>query len=364
MRFGSQTIIYGPRFDSIDALDRAFAFIADAGFAGVELFQEPQEFLRLGLDCQELTDKLKTRFPPRTARDVRSRPKGEEGVPWSQREAYLYTDTFPVDEVLRTLEAGYRVALHPHTFKPIHNVEDARRWFLDPRFQKYWKSKSRPQLLIIPDTAHAKIVWDDTVETCRRFRKELAAVHIKGWNDGYGRMSQRYSRGFRPINEDDADVRSVLEELKLDSYRNPWIVVEQDYSPDSAEEAIRHGAETLAQWGLPIAGKRLLQAEPRHWEEPGALASFEVLLRRRLEAISETDLDKIYVAGLSILIDVLRIERAVLCGVSEVSELDSVSSGDPVPTYTVLAVLPPVAELIDAPLSETHGASRERRGVP
>ncbi len=96
MRFGYQTIIYGPRFDSIDALDRAFAFIADAGFAGVELFQEPQEFLRLGLDCQELTDKLKTRFHLEllgmSGADLRARRE----FLGANREPYLYTDTFPV----------------------------------------------------------------------------------------------------------------------------------------------------------------------------------------------------------------------------------------------------------------------------
>ena len=158
MRFGYQSIIYGPRFESASELDRALAFISDSGFSGVELFQEPDEFRRLGLNCQQLVEKL-ARFGLSMLGMSGADLKARREFLGDYKSPYLYTDIFPIEEVQKTLLAGYRVALHPHAFKPIHNVEDALRWFRDPRFQKYWQGGTK-QLLLLPDTAHSKIVWD------------------------------------------------------------------------------------------------------------------------------------------------------------------------------------------------------------
>jgi signal transduction histidine kinase len=186
-------------------------------------------------------------------------------------------------------------------------------------------------------------VWDDIIDTCRRFRPQLAGVHIKGWNAAYGRMPPRYSQGFCAIGEGDAEVAAVLKELAGSQYGDPWVIVEQDYARNP-EHAIRLAADTLVGWGYALRGHGKLSPQPTSVpaQPDQELASLELHLRHRLEGVCDTDLDKCYCAGLTEVCTALSMTGAVLSGLSDVLDLSRSRDSDAVEYMsTVLAVVPP-----------------------
>ncbi len=359
MRFAYQTIIYGWKFQDAKARNRAFEFIADCGFEGIELFQKTT-FEELGITCSDLLAELRSHnldLIGLTGGDLNHRVEflDTHFTDKSSRfkAPFLYTDSAGVLEILATLELGYRVALHPHVFKPIHNLDDVLTIWHDPAFKAYTDLRTKnKQLLLLPDTAHGYIVGDDIIGACRRFQRELAAVHIKGWNGAYGRMSHRYAQGFCLIGDGHAPVKDVLTELKKDeTYADPWVVVEQDYTPHSPENAILQSANTLEKWGYRLNGKRKLSPEPPKDPRPqdSPLAMFELELRRRLEAISETELDKFYLSGLEATRIALGLKGAALLGLSEIEEVVSKKVTEKRNKVTVLALSPADGDIKDSP---------------
>lgn len=252
MRFGCQTIIFGP---TVANWDEVFEQTADAGFQGVELFQPASEIAPTITELLDRLGKHGLTLIGLAGDDIYSRQKylGE------YRNPYLYADRFEAAE-REALEAGYTVALHPHVFKKMHRVEDAEAILNDPAYQA-----NKERLLFLPDTAHLTIVGDDPGAAIRKHRTRLAAVHIKGWDSSHGRASYRCSRGFTSISRGEVDIKSILDQLADRSYpEDLWVLLEQDFPERSPALDLYDGARQLMTWGhMPKRGFRLLQASER-----------------------------------------------------------------------------------------------------
>ncbi|MBL8892614.1 MAG: sugar phosphate isomerase/epimerase [Planctomycetaceae bacterium] len=217
------------------SFDRILRDVANAGYEGIELFQHPsecggpEEIIRLcklyevtlvGIAggsfqerCQLVRDIAKITD---TSLEDRSLP-------------YVYCDEWRDEKAMfrDAVNSGIRVAIHPHMFKPVQNVQEFR-----DILSKY------PQVLFLPDTAHLTIAGNNPVEAIKEYFKNLAAVHLKSWRADVGRSYQFYARGFCELGHGDVEVKAVLSELSARGFQG-WVVVEQDSSSQPCESAIR-----------------------------------------------------------------------------------------------------------------------------
>jgi sugar phosphate isomerase/epimerase len=206
-----------------------------AGYTGVELFQHPrelggakpvlEEFLRFGLTLIGVTAgafeercEFVKEYAALLGVDV-----GDRKVP------YIYVDEWR-DEDLRfrdALNAGFRLAIHPHMYKPVQTLREAAA-LLD----RY------AALRFLPDTAHLTIAGDNPVEAVDAFSQRIDAIHLKDWREDVGRSYQFYGRGFCELGDGDVDLEEVLGMLLRRNF-NGWLVVEQDSTQDPFSSAKR-----------------------------------------------------------------------------------------------------------------------------
>jgi signal transduction histidine kinase/sugar phosphate isomerase/epimerase len=280
MRFGYQTIIFGRH---VKDWERTFGFIADAGFAGVELFQSPSEIVpNRKIDALlELLSRFQLSLIGLAGGTIAERTRFLGDL----KEPYLYADRFETAE-RQALAQGYTVALHPHVFKPIHRLDDAIQFLEDPELNQL-----PGRLLLLPDTAHFAIVGDDPVDAVVRFRERLAAVHLKAWDSCFGHASYRAFRGLTSLGEGVAKVRECLDRVSTPAFSpDLWVVVEQDFAERSPELEVYGAARTLVQWGkMPSRGyAKLREAEATVdvTMQPVPGGEIELAYRRHLDDLS------------------------------------------------------------------------------
>jgi signal transduction histidine kinase/sugar phosphate isomerase/epimerase len=242
MRFGIQTILWG---QNPADYPRMFDIIEDAGFEGVEFFQHPNSLPKL----KELLPLLRDRRHPlellgladgslKSRVEYLNQPVDARWMPdgWSPKAPYLYIDEWvsPVEELLRD---GYRLAVHPHYLLAINSATEA-----------FNRLEKNPKLLYIPDTAHSALKREDIIKGLSRYSTRLAAVHLKDWRPGFGRLSVMYARGFTELGTGTVDLARVMNYLRDNLKFGGWVVVEQDYTEGLAEKSVQDAARWLADW--------------------------------------------------------------------------------------------------------------------
>lgn len=230
LRFAVQSITWG-RASLGSMLDE----IRAAGYEGVELFQNPQTlggasviekaFHDSGL---QLVGVASGSFDERCRlvrewAEIRNLSVSHPSVPYVYVDEWRDSDLRFVDR----LNEGFRIGLHPHMYKPVQTVQEAKSLL-----------KEHKKLGFIPDTAHLQIAGDDPAAAIRdpELSARLTAIHLKDWNDDVGRSFQFYARGFCELGEGDVPLQPVLQEI-LDSQFSGWLVVEQDSSTAPRESA-------------------------------------------------------------------------------------------------------------------------------
>lgn len=229
-RLAVHTISWGSEPDLLQMADE----IASTGYSGVEIFQDPsliggidqviKVFAAHGLEVIGIcggTFVDRVNFVDGFA-NANKKYIGDETLP------YIYLDERIDHEVAAKIEKGYRVALHPHMYKPVQTLAEA-----EVLLKKFTK------LLLLPDTAHLYIAGDDPVDAVRRFSNRLAAIHLKNWKRNVGLSYQFYGRGFCELNEGDIELENVLNASHLPIQNGLWIVVEHDKPTDRVSSALK-----------------------------------------------------------------------------------------------------------------------------
>jgi sugar phosphate isomerase/epimerase len=240
-----QTISWGRRPNVSSMLQD----IRKAGYDGVELGQIPSLFdpidefwdllklnrLRLiGIASGSLKDKMdfvtKFTFHQQRMRLLQTQAGRFENLPTYNQHPYIYIDDWHPDSRW-ALDQGYRLALHPHMFRPFQTEQDFKKYF-DPNAKEY------ERLEFLPDTAHLTVAGEDIVQIVDRYFDRIEAIHIKDWTGEWGRAYAFYSRGFTELGTGDVRLLDVLRLLKSRNYRK-WLVIEQDTSDNPLESATR-----------------------------------------------------------------------------------------------------------------------------
>jgi signal transduction histidine kinase/sugar phosphate isomerase/epimerase len=255
IRFAFETALWGRR---IHDLDLVLDILAACGFVGVEFAQAPSEIFVL--DPEAPTGRRPVRDLPELLGKLSQSGRnlalvGLAGGPLDERIAfcahfrppYLYVedvdfspDADPEGEATQAAKAlamdpPFTLALHPHWFFPVRTSAIARARIEE--YKTHYPGGSH--LKMLPDTAHLTIAQENPAESISIHRKYLAAVHLKDWVPYYGRYSQRYAQGFRPLGEGDGtvnldEVLRTLDEIDYDG----WVVVEQDHSVSTPAETV------------------------------------------------------------------------------------------------------------------------------
>lgn len=240
MRFGIQTILWG--HDPVD-YERMFDVIEDAGFEGVELFQDPSNMGSLAYILKLLSNRKRPiGLLGLSGGDLESRvaflnqpvPDLYQGRGWDPKAVYLYVDEW-TNEVEGLLRNGYKLAVHPHYLRKINSANDAFA-LLD----------QHPKLLYIPDSAHSTIKREDITKGLTKYSNRLAAVHLKDWRPGFGRASALYARGFTELGNGIVRPEVTLAHLRDHLHYKGWVVLEQDYTEDLVERSVQKAARWLA----------------------------------------------------------------------------------------------------------------------
>lgn len=152
---------------------------------------------------------------------------------------YLYADEWGEYESQQYMDSGLAciVAVHPHMFKPIQTITEAR---------KVMKSYSYARLL--PDTAHLTVAGENIMAVLEVNLKDIVAIHVKDWTPEFGRALPFYSSGFVGLGEGIVPISSIVKFLLKVSYSG-WLIVEQDFSVDP-EETARKSREFLRNLGV------------------------------------------------------------------------------------------------------------------
>jgi signal transduction histidine kinase/sugar phosphate isomerase/epimerase len=261
MRLAFHTTAWGPRIDDID---RALDSISRAGFEGIEICQRPS-MLGPSIDSIDaLLDKLK-QFGLVLV--------GLDGGALQERMAFcgnvldpfLYVESWDNYDAAQAVARGFRLALHPHAFTCVDNVEKAKTLL-----------QAHPDLRWLPDTAHLFISGDDPVGAISHALARLEAVHLQDWDPAFGRSSRLYMKGLVGLGEGVLDLRRVVEQLRAQSYRG-WLVAERAATTASPSRAPFESAlwlyrqDLLSQPPLPpnqevSRPKSVSSRNPRHWE--------------------------------------------------------------------------------------------------
>ena len=241
-KYAVHTISWGS--ESLDTIVRE---VKAAGYAGAELFQHPQELGGAGaIERAFRTHGVALVGIAAGSFHERCRLVGEiaaiRGVPLSDPNLpYVYCDEWREEASFKeAVAAGLRVALHPHMYRPVQNLQEAELFLAN-----------NPALLFLPDTAHLQVAGHDPALAIRRFAGRLAAVHLKSWREDVGRSFHFYARGFCELGRGDVDVYAVLEELCRQMFAG-WLVVELD----STSTPLRSAESSLA-W-LRSAEKQIM----------------------------------------------------------------------------------------------------------
>lgn len=207
--------------------------VSEAGYTGAELFQHPSElggasviesaFRRHGVELvgiasgsfRERCDLVKE------LAEIRGTSLNDPCLP------YVYCDDWREDlpQFKAAVATGLRVAIHPHMYRPVQNLQEAETILERNR-----------SLFFLPDTAHLQVAGHDPVMAIRKLAGRLAGVHLKSWREDVGRSFHFYARGFCELGEGDVDVHAVLEELRRLSFTG-WLIVELDSTNTPAETA-------------------------------------------------------------------------------------------------------------------------------
>ena len=247
-KYAVHTISWGNR--PLEAIARD---VKEAGFAGAELFQHPSElggahaiesaFRKEGVELVGIAaGSFRERCDfVREIAAIRGTTLSDPNLP------YVYCDDWRDDlpQFKDAVAGGLRVALHPHMYKPVQNLQEAEAILEQNR-----------SLLFLPDTAHLRVAGHDPVLAIRKFASRLAGVHLKSWREDVGRSFHFYARGFCELGQGDVDVHAVLEELMRLDFAG-WLIVELDLTNTPTQSA-----RTSLNW-LRTVGKILEQSGER-----------------------------------------------------------------------------------------------------
>jgi sugar phosphate isomerase/epimerase len=235
VQFAVQSIVWGKE---VENLEQMLGEIHDAGYQGVELFQDiaeqayggpagvckafrTSELTLVGVSSGSLTERV--RFVTEYCALL--------GVPTTDANApYVYADEGNEHCIAAVLE-GVRIGLHPHMFRPVQGMQEAAAVLREFDIEEY------PHLQLLPDTAHLTIAGDDPVAVVKEYLERMAAIHVKDWIPNVGRSYQFYASGFCALGTGEVKLRPVLDVLWKRQFKG-WIVVEHDYSA-APREAIK-----------------------------------------------------------------------------------------------------------------------------
>jgi sugar phosphate isomerase/epimerase len=239
MRYAIHTISWGANA----TFSKMVTEIVDAGYSGLELFQDPSSKLiggagnvyetlqsvgkaHLGKPVQ-LVGICSGTFEERL-RFVKDFAKLNKVHVSDPSMPYIYFDEAMNKRVEASINEGYRIALHPHMYTPVQTFAEA-----DDLLRRH------PRLLFLPDTAHMRIAGDDAAIAIEQYFQRLAGVHMKNWYENVGRSYQFYARGFCELDQDgNVDLERVLNAL-LRKAPQTWLIVEQDRPANPFESARR-----------------------------------------------------------------------------------------------------------------------------
>ena len=292
-KVGYQTIIWGKSIHP-GYFDSVLEIIAGAGFQGVEIAQHPETVPRY----PELREKLK-------AKDLKLLGLAggtlEERIDYlggrtGDESPYLCIANWEENPALQAIADGFHLALQPQVFMEVYNLEGAR--VLLNRHKDLWW---------LPDTAHLAMAGENVGQAIREFRERMVAIHLKDWTSRFGRSSHRYSRGFTKLGDGDLRLDEILMDMDEESWppRNdvglpqlPWLIVEQDSSPDPAAD-VYEAARWLSDHGvsMPLPKPMSLQNEHRLYSAPAIRqdAPGRLPVGRRFEFLKK--LDQVVTAG-------------------------------------------------------------------
>lgn len=236
MRFAIQSIVFGKDVEDLIALKEMCTQIYDAGFRGVELFQDFMNPKYEGIDGVRAAMKqageggislvgvaggtLEERI------DFALRYSALEGLlPSDENAPYVYVDEWN-EQCALALRAGVRIGLHPHMFRPIQTIKEANE-----RLRQF---ESCSELQLLPDTAHLRIAGDDPVAVIKHHLPRIGAIHLKDWNPNAGRSYQFYASGFCQLGEGCVALYDCLRVLWMNEFKG-WVVVEHDHSSTPAD---------------------------------------------------------------------------------------------------------------------------------
>lgn len=224
-------------------MDRAFADIAAAGYAGVELFdgnlldKSAAEMRRLLADTglslvatyaggNFIFDEI---LPEEMARVTRAADRAAElGAPHlvvgggAKRHDGIRHEDYSrlgaaLDQVKRIAEDRGLVAhYHPHLSTIVEGPEQVRKIF------------ALTAIDFCPDTAHLAAAGGDIPAMIREHATRISYVHLKGW--------QREPFAFTPLDRGDLQMAPILAALREVRFAG-WIAAELDAWPDPAEGA-------------------------------------------------------------------------------------------------------------------------------
>ena len=238
MRVGLQTISWGTSSKTLRAM---LEDIKLAGYSGVEIAQVREDFpdhsaffdaltenglALIGVAGGSLDDKIS--FVADCAQ-----------LSLQDEMPYIYADDWNssldkrLNEVVTSeycLDQPVAIAIHPHMFKPIQTVTDART--LMHRYQ---------YLKLLPDVAHLAVAGDDVLAVLEENIASIVAVHLKDWSPEFGRAFPFYSRGFVELGTGRVPIRETVAFLKKVAFEG-WVVVEQDYASNPQLSAQRSRA--------------------------------------------------------------------------------------------------------------------------
>jgi len=225
MKIGIQTIAWEdhPSAGSLNKLlPEMTREIREAGYDGIELFQPAvgkthMHFLQEQLEKNslELVGVSAGSFEDRLNFVRAYRPfAGPKQTP------YIYTDEWPDDLARQAVSEGFRIAVHPHMFKPIQTVAEAL-----PHLAEFGNDPAKVGLL--PDSAHQQIAGEPFLDVLEKHYDKLTAIHLKDWTPEYGRSYQFYAQGFVALGEGDVPLTKIIEYLRSRKYSG-WAIVEVD----------------------------------------------------------------------------------------------------------------------------------------
>ncbi|MEW6237220.1 MAG: ATP-binding protein [Candidatus Omnitrophota bacterium] len=256
MKIAFQTILCGPQIKNCSNL---FLELRELGYDGVEIAQTPSMLPNVK-DLKSLLEDTNLKFVGFAGGKLWKRfDYCEEFKPF-----YLYIENWHEKSCKEAISRGFKLALHPHAYKKIHNYELSKKILED-----------HPEIFFLPDTAHLYFAKDNPAIIIKRESNRIAAIHLKDWSPIYGRSFHRYARGFIELEKGEvfADSSNLSEFIKVitnideernlngEKYSNElffkdlWLVIEQDYTPSDPIDCARYSIDWLNEKGISVDKK-------------------------------------------------------------------------------------------------------------